>query len=171
MSFLTEARLTALGGILCLTAGLGGIGYYIGQRQVGVVLAARGVRTEGEVISRVRRTNDGESDDYYLRVRYGGPGGSRIQTFKTYRIDYSYHDVGDRIPVIYDPQDPSVARLGGTMDVRASAAPAGIGGMLLVVGVWLLVRFRKGLKEDEEDDSPAPDLEGALRLAKGKRDR
>jgi Protein of unknown function (DUF3592) len=68
-------------------------------------------RTTGTVIDLDARTSDGDLV-YYPMVRFTTAGGRRVE-FTSSSGSSSPPDVGDRVEVLYDPDDPQDAQLSG----------------------------------------------------------
>ena len=123
-----------------------------GQRVTGVVDHGS-VREPRGTVRQQRRRETG----YYLAVRYPVGAGSEYASFKVSYDSYRQHGAGSRVPVIYDPQDPKVARLESGLHVQASSSQlliAGIVSIPLGIGLFaflVVYHRRKGLEESYPD--------------------
>lgn len=125
---------------------------------VGVTLGALrdGARTEGTVVDVVARTSTTEDSDgrsrestaYHPTVRFRADGRTYTFTSST-GSDPPAYEVGDRVPVVYDPADPGDARVNTFWSLYL--APIVLGGLAVVflaVGVPLFRHGRSRLRRD-----------------------
>jgi hypothetical protein len=129
-------------GILALAAGA-----------VFTVLTARFVagseRAEGTVVDRVRSVDEeDDSVSFYPVVRFTTAAGRTVR----FESNVSTSDeIGDEVEVLYDPDDPTDARLSGFLNVWGfSLIFAGIGAVFITVSAVILRRTRRPSKEDVE---------------------
>jgi hypothetical protein len=170
----SEAKVQMVAGALCCLIGLAAIAYYAVGKFGDSELTRHGVRTQGVVMGKEMgdHRSPGESRDrdrytYTLDVSYSHPGGSRIGHFQTYRSDYARYQPGDRIEVLYDPRNPSLARLADGQDFRSDGMPLAIGIIFAGAGICVLLQARQMASDEVAPD--APDLEEALRKAQDRR--
>ena len=70
------------------------------------------IRTEGRIISVEKQNSDTSSSFYIVQVRYMTEN-NNVQYFKEHLDkNISKYEVGDKVPVIYDPKNPEKARIG-----------------------------------------------------------
>jgi hypothetical protein len=106
-------------------------------------------RTEGTVID-LSRSEDSEGSVTYNPVVEFTVDGRSIQ-FTSSSGSSSPPSVGDRVEVLYDPDDPSDARLSGFLDLWFFPLVAGALALVCgVVGLVFLLRTRRPSKEDVE---------------------
>ena len=112
------------------TAWLGGLGLVLLLSgflvlRAGERFGARAARAEGEVISTTRRPiRDSHGTQQFTNdpiVRFRTAGGQDITVAITRSSQVESYPVGRRVPVLYDPADPSTARIAG--DANAWMVP------------------------------------------------
>jgi hypothetical protein len=134
------------------------------------ILAARGVHVPGTIVGRRSQVeNDTDRKDrrveYFLSVQYLSSAPSK--EFKVSQFAYNLAS-SSKIQVVYDPQDPTRARLEGRVASQSSMDIFPIGGLLLVGSLAFTIWFIK-LKKDAREE--APDLIEALAVARKSRRR
>jgi len=131
--------LVVLGGIF------GSVGVVMGLLAAVMLYGAlnlhwNGVRTTGEVIEIVTSTNDDGTELYKPRIRYQADG--EREYLPSLSTNIGVPNVGDRVEVIYDINDPSNVSMDNGMDLWSLPALFGMfaltfggvgGGMLLTV--------------------------------------
>jgi hypothetical protein len=103
----------------------------------------RALTTPGEVIENiVHHDNEDNSDTYSPVFRYTVDGQeitleSRVRTYPP------AYDVGESIEVLYDPREPTSAKIVGFWSLWGAATAMGILGLLLSgISGWVLLRRR-----------------------------
>lgn len=162
---------------LAFVFGLAGvflIGWSFIERHTEDILASRGVHVPGEVRSRDFdrdidpddngriRTKDSIST-YYLHVAYIAGQTEYSETFAVTEQAYNTHPTFSRVEVVYDPQNPRVAQLGGGLNTTSSKATRLLGAVVLIVGI-ACAGWAQKLARDERNE--VPDLHEALAKAK-----
>lgn len=97
-----------LRGPWALAAGAICIGIAVYQGLVSSTLAAHGIETEATVVdvdSRSRRKSFGRT--YRLTLEFEDRSGSAWRERTGYSTSYDGHSVGDRVAILYNPNDPS----------------------------------------------------------------
>jgi Protein of unknown function (DUF3592) len=134
-----------------LFAGIGAV--LIVVAAVMAVFTARFVataeRTEGTVIDLSRSEDSEGSVTYSPVVRFTADG--RTIQFTSSSGSSSPPSVGDRVEVLYDPDDPDDARLSGFLDLWLFPLVAGAIGIACgAIGGFIAWRTRRPSKEDVE---------------------
>lgn len=123
-------------------------------------LSARGVRIRGVVVGRDRDVDTSSKprkESYYLSVGYG----SARQRFSVSRYVYDHSPTGSGMDVVYDPAQPSSARLAFDLSSGSAYLYPGLFGLgLLGAGVGFFIASTR--KQPEE----SMDLDDALSRAR-----
>jgi hypothetical protein len=121
--------------------------YFTGLRQI--TLIQKGVLTQGKIVGhelahfRSRRGSTTHSSSAYMPI-VEFPVGGRIVRFRDMKGSNSGGGVGEIVPVIFDPSDPSVALIERKVWKWIPWAPMmGLGLFLLWVGILGELRFRR----------------------------
>ena len=142
------------------------VGWILARSQ-GDILTVRGIHEKG-VVQYGEASNESFQGDrqklmmYSIHVAY--PVGRTTQTeeFPVSKQDYDDHPYGTQVEVVYDPQHPDHARLGGAMDQRSSIAPLLIGVGIIGAG---LAYLSWGMYSLGAAKNAAPDIDQAIREA------
>lgn len=154
--------------VLCLVLALGIFAFSFVLRKDEDILAQRGVRVFGTVLAHRHDSNrsPGEPREsarhtYSLEVQY-------LSSVPTKQFSVSKHDYDlirnfTPVEVIYDPENPKLARLGGDLAKNTSSEAILFAAILGAVGLALGIYGWK-LRKDARDE--APDLDEALMNAR-----
>ncbi|EKE77176.1 DUF3592 domain-containing protein [Gallaecimonas xiamenensis] len=137
----------ALGLIMSLAAG------YLAWSKVQFIEGAQQV--EGEVIDlHQSRSSGSSSSSYYPEILYVTQSGEALTHVSSTGSSPPAYDIGERVPVYYDPKNPRKVEYGSGFSLYGAAIILGIlGGTFLIPAlVWLVVTRRsagriKRLKE------------------------
>lgn len=92
----------------------------------------------GEVVE-LREHHD-EGVTYAPVVRFTGPGGRVVEFTESVSSNPPAHRVGERVKILYRPEDPTRARVASTLNLYLLAMIfAVIGGIVSIVGLLLAV--------------------------------
>lgn len=92
----------------------------------------------GEVIRLIEHHDEGVT--YAPVIRFTGPGGRAVEFTESVSSNPPAHRVGERVKILYRPEDPSRARVASTLSLYLLAIIFGvIGGIVSIVGLLLAV--------------------------------
>ncbi|HVF45383.1 MAG TPA: DUF3592 domain-containing protein [Pyrinomonadaceae bacterium] len=92
----------------------------------------------GEVVE--LREHRGEGVTYAPVIRFAGPGGRVVEFTESVASSPPAHRVGERVRILYRPEDPTRARVASTSNLYLlTIIFAAIGGVVSVIGLLLAV--------------------------------
>lgn len=110
-------------------------------------------RATGTVIDLSSRTDSDGDVTYHPVVRFTTAEGRTVQFVSSSGSSPASESEGDRVEVLYDPDDPEDAKLSGFFDLWLwPLALGGLGGMAVFFGLFaphfglVADRFRKGMR-------------------------
>jgi hypothetical protein len=100
--------------------------------------AARALSAPGEVIElKVHHDSEDNSNTYSPVFRYTLPNGRQITLESGVRTYPPAYQVGERVQVLYEPDDPAEAKISGFWSLWGPAVALGVLGLLVTtLGGW-----------------------------------
>lgn len=105
-----------------------------------------GVRTQGEVIQSVESGDDTQSAVF----RFADEQGNFHTVVDRARSSYKRYDIGQKVPLVYSPNNPSGARKDGVVSIYLLPIIFGSMSVLFYGGAALVWRFRSNFQKDYE---------------------
>lgn len=143
---LSEKTASFILGTVLLLVGAGLLWW--GQSEADLItrLKEKGKQVTGSVVNAserktrsARRGGQTTTTTYHLSVLYTVDAKLHTKDFETNRDGFTEHPAGSKVPVIYDPADPEVADLGGSLSVHGASGPRIGAFVCLVLGLGLFV--------------------------------
>ena len=126
-----------------LLAGAAALGRALWQWRRARELHERGVAVMGVVTDiRASWTSSGETQLSKCVLRFETPDGRTVETVSSEVPGHSPRaEVGESVPVVYDPDDPQRARIEGISgnEVFAWALTGAVGGLFCLLGLWAVL--------------------------------
>ncbi|NNC78046.1 MAG: DUF3592 domain-containing protein [Woeseiaceae bacterium] len=111
-----------------------------------LALDAGGLRTQGEVVSYIE-TSDGMNIAVFQFV---AADGKVYQVRNRTRSSIKRYDIGEKVPIIYEPEDPSGARKDSVVSLYLGPVVGGVCSLLFYGAAALVWRYRTRFQKDYE---------------------
>ena len=114
--------------------------------RIGYELDVFGQRTEGEVIQIIKTSDDMQRAVFQFSDMQG-----QIHTVRDRsQSSYKKYEIGQKVPLVYDQENPSGARKGARASLYLGSVLLGLMSLLFYGGAALVWRFRSHFQKDYE---------------------